>query len=140
MVCLRFFTVYGPKQRPDLAIRKFIELIEQDKPIPVYGDGTTMRDYTYIDDIIQGVCSAIEYNKTPYEIINIGGGSPVTLTEMIETIEKVLGKKAQIDRLPMQLGDVDKTVSDITKARKLLNYNPTTSFEEGIRKFVEWRK
>lgn len=140
VVCLRFFTVYGPKQRPDLAIRKFIELIEQDKPIPVYGDGTTMRDYTYIDDIIQGVCAAIEYDKTPYEIINIGGGSPVTLTEMIETIEKVLGKKAQIDRLPMQLGDVDKTVSDITKARKLLNYNPTTSFEDGIRKFVEWRK
>ncbi len=138
-VCLRFFTVYGPKQRPDLAIRKFIELIEQDKPIPVYGDGTTMRDYTYIDDIITGVCSAIEYDKTPYEIINIGGGSPVTLSEMIETIEKVLGKKAEINRLPMQPGDVDKTVSDISKARKLLNYDPQTSFEEGIRKFVEWR-
>ena len=139
-VCLRFFTVYGPKQRPDLAIRKFIELIEQDKPIPVYGDGTTMRDYTYIEDIISGICSAIEYNKTPYEIINLGGGSPVTLNEMISTIEEILGKKAEINRLPMQPGDVDKTVSDITKARKLLNYNPQTSFKEGIRKFVEWRK
>ena len=139
-VCLRFFTVYGPKQRPDLAIRKFIELIEKDKPIPVYGDGTTMRDYTFIEDIICGICSAIEYNKTPYEIINLGGGSPVTLNQMIETIEEVLGKKAIINRLPMQPGDVDKTVSDITKARKLLNYNPKTSFKEGIRKFVEWRR
>lgn len=139
-LCLRFFTVYGPRQRPDLAIRKFIELIEQDKPIPVYGDGTTMRDYTYIDDIVNGIMSAINYDKTPYEIINLGGGSPVTLNEMIATIEKVLGKKAKIERLPMQPGDVDRTVADITKARRLLNYNPQTSFEEGIRKFIEWRE
>ena len=139
-VCLRFFTVYGPKQRPDLAIRKFIELIEQDKPIPVYGDGTTMRDYTFIEDIIDGICAAIDYDKTPYEIINLGGGSPVTLNEMIATIEEVLGKKAQINRLPMQPGDVNKTVSDITKAQKLLGYLPKTTFKEGIRKFVEWRK
>lgn len=139
-VCLRFFTVYGPKQRPDLAIRKFIELIEKDKPIPVYGDGTTMRDYTFIEDIISGICSAINYNGTSYEIINLGGGSPVTLNQMIETIEEVLGKKAIINRLPMQPGDVDKTVSDITKARKLLNYNPKTTFKEGIKKFVEWRR
>ena len=138
-LCLRFFTVYGPRQRPDLAIRKFIELIEQDKPIPVYGDGTTMRDYTYIDDIVNGIMSAIDYDKTPYEIINLGGGSPVTLNEMITTIEKVMGKKAKIERLPMQPGDVDRTVSDITKARLLLNYNPQTTFEEGIRKFIEWR-
>ena len=121
------------------AIRKFIELIEQDKPIPVYGDGTTMRDYTYIDDIVNGIMSAINYDKTPYEIINLGGGSPVTLNEMIATIEKVLGKKAKIERLPMQPGDVDRTVADITKARRLLNYNPQTTFEEGIRKFIEWR-
>ncbi len=139
-VCLRFFTVYGPKQRPDLAIRKFIELIEKDEPIPVYGDGTTMRDYTFIKDIVGGICSAIEYDKTPYEIINLGGGSPVTLNQMIETIEEALGKKAIINRLPMQPGDVNKTVSDITKARNLLNYNPQTSFKEGIKKFVEWRK
>ena len=139
-ICLRFFTVFGPRQRPDLAIRKFIELIEQDKPIPVYGDGTTMRDYTYIDDIVSGIVSAIKYNKTQYEIINLGGGSPVTLNEMIETIEKVLGKNAKIDRLPMQPGDVDKTVSDITKAKSLLRYEPNTTFEKGIRKFIEWRK
>ena len=138
-LCLRFFTVYGPRQRPDLAIRKFIELIEQDKPIPVYGDGTTMRDYTYIDDIVNGIMSAINYDKTPYEIINLGGGSPVTLNEMIATIEKVLGKRAKIERLPMQPGDVDRTVADITKAKRLLNYNPQTTFEEGIRKFIEWR-
>lgn len=139
-VCLRFFTVYGPKQRPDLAIRKFIELIEKNEPIPVYGDGTTMRDYTFIEDIISGICSAIEYDKTPYEIINLGGGSPVTLNEMISTVEKALGKQAKKKYLPLQPGDVNKTVSDITKARKLLDYNPQTSFEEGIRKFVEWRK
>ena len=138
-VCLRFFTVYGPKQRPDLAIRKFIELIEKNEPIPVYGDGTTMRDYTFIDDIISGICAAIDYDKTPYEIINLGGGSPVTLNKMIETIEEVLGKKAQINRLPMQPGDVNKTVSDITKAQKLLGYNPKTSFKDGIEKFVNWR-
>lgn len=140
VICLRFFTVYGPKQRPDLAIRKFAELIEQDKPIPVYGDGTTMRDYTYIDDIVGGICSAINYNKTPYEIINLGGGSPVTLNQMIATIEKVLGKQAKIERLPMQAGDVNKTVSDITKAKKILGYSPKTSFEEGIKKFVEWKR
>lgn len=139
-LCLRFFKVYGPKQRPDLAIRKFTELIEQGKPIPVYGDGTTKRDYTFIDDIICGIISAMEYDATPYEIINLGGGSPITLTQMIETIEKVLGKKAIIDRLPMQSGDVDKTVSDILKARKLLNYTPQTTFEEGIKKFVEWKR
>lgn len=139
-ICLRFFTVYGPKQRPDLAIRKFTELIEQNKPIPVYGDGTTMRDYTYINDIIDGIVSAINYDKTPYEIINLGGGSPVTLNEMIKTIEDVLGKKAIIERLSMQPGDVDKTVSDITKAKNLLNYNPKTTFKEGIKKFIEWRK
>lgn len=138
-ICLRFFTVFGPKQRPDLAIRKFIELIERDEAIPVYGDGTTMRDYTYIDDIVDGIIKAISYDKTPYEIINLGGGSPVTLNQMISTIEKVLNKTAKINRLPMQPGDVDKTVSDITKAEQLLGYKPKVSFEEGIRKFVEWK-
>ena len=139
-ICLRFFTVYGPKQRPDLAIRKFTELIEQNEPIPVYGNGTTKRDYTFIEDIIDGICAAIEYDKTLYEIINLGGGSPVTLSEMIETIEEILGKKAQINRLPMQKGDVNKTVSDISKAKKLLGYNPKTSFKEGIKKFIIWRR
>ncbi len=139
-IALRFFTVYGPRQRPDLAIRKFIELIESDKEIPVYGDGTTKRDYTYIDDIVDGIIAAIKYNKTPYEIINLGGGSPVTLSDMISTIEHVLGKNAKRNYLPPQAGDVDKTVSDISKAGKLLGYKPKTNFEEGIRKFTEWRK
>ena len=138
VVALRFFTVFGPRQRPDLAIRKFIDLIKEDKPIPVYGDGTTIRDYTYIDDIVDGIIGAINYNDTQYEIINLGGGAPVSLNQMIETIEKVLNKKAKIERLPMQPGDVNKTAADITKAKKLLNYNPKTSFESGIIKFIEW--
>lgn len=140
VVALRFFTVFGPRQRPDLAIRKFIDLIKENKPIPVYGDGTTIRDYTYVDDIVDGIISAINYNDTPYEIINLGGGAPVSLNQMIETIEKVLNKKATIEHLPMQLGDVNKTAADITKAKKLLNYNPKTSFKEGIIKFIEWEK
>lgn len=140
VVALRFFTVFGPRQRPDLAIRKFIDLIKENKPIPVYGDGTTIRDYTYVDDIVDGIIGAINYNDTPYEIINLGGGAPVSLNEMISTIEKVLNKKATIEHLPMQLGDVNKTAADITKAKKLLNYNPKTSFKEGIIKFIEWEK
>ncbi len=138
VVALRFFTVYGPRQRPDLAIHKFARLIKERKPIPVFGDGHTKRDYTYVDDIIHGVISAIEYNKTGYEIINIGGGEPVTLSRMIEELENNLHQKAIINRMPMQKGDVDKTVSDITKAEALLNYHPETSFTEGIKKFVKW--
>lgn len=138
IVCLRFFTVYGPRQRPDLAIHKFTNLISENKPIPVFGDGTTKRDYTFIDDIISGIKAAIAYNSTPYEIINLGGGEPVSLSRMIEVIEKTLGKKAIIDRKPMQKGDVDKTVADISKAQRLLGYNPQTRFVDGIAKFVEW--
>lgn len=138
IVALRFFTVYGPRQRPDLAIHKFAKLIKQQKPIPVFGDGLTKRDYTYIDDIISGIESAIEYEKTGYEIINLGGGEPVTLNRMIEELEKSLKTKAIINRLPMQKGDVDKTVSDITKAQKLLNYQPKTPFTKGIEKFTDW--
>ena len=140
VIALRFFTVFGPRQRPDLAIRKFIDLIKENKSIPVYGDGTTIRDYTYIDDIVDGIIGAINYNDTPYEIINLGGGAPVSLNQMIETIEKALNKKAKIERLPIQPGDVNKTVASITKAKKLLNYNPKTSFENGIIKFIEWEK
>ena len=137
---LRFFTVFGPRQRPDLAINKFVNLIMNDKPIDMYGDGSTMRDYTYIDDITDGIVASLNYHQTGYEIFNLGGGSPVTLKEMISTIEDVLGKKAQINQLPMQPGDVDKTVSDISKAQRLLGYHPHTSFKEGIRKFVEWKR
>ncbi|KLI42983.1 epimerase [Brachyspira hyodysenteriae] len=138
VIALRFFTVYGKRQRPDLAISKFTKLILENNPIPVFGDGSTMRDYTYIEDIVSGIISAIEYNKTNYEIINLGGGEPINLERMIKTIETVLGKKAIINRMEMQKGDVDKTVADITKARNLLNYNPSTSFENGIKKFVDW--
>lgn len=140
VVCLRFFTVYGPRQRPDLAIHKFTDLISENKPIPVFGDGTTKRDYTFIDDIVSGIKAAIRYDRTPYEIINLGGGEPVSLSRMIEVIENTLGKKAIIDRKPMQKGDVDKTVADIRKAEKLLGYNPQTRFVDGIAKFVNWWK
>ncbi|MEI0566377.1 GDP-mannose 4,6-dehydratase [Brachyspira pulli] len=140
IIALRFFTVYGKRQRPDLAISKFTKLILEDKAIPVFGDGNTIRDYTYIEDIVSGIISAIEYNKTSYEIVNLGGGDPVSLNRMIETIENVLNKKAIIERMSMQKGDVDKTAADISKAKKLFNYNPSTSFEEGIKKFTKWFK
>lgn len=139
IICLRFFTVYGPRQRPDLAINKFTRLIEAGQPIPMYGDGSTKRDYTFIDDILQGICAAINYNQTSYEIINLGGGEPITLKRMIETIEQTLGQKAIIQQLPMQPGDVNKTVCDWSKAHNLLHYTPRTSFAEGIKKFIEWK-
>lgn len=139
VVCLRFFTVYGPRQRPDLAIHKFVNLIENGQPIDMYGDGSTMRDYTFVDDIVAGIYGAIAYDKTPYEIINLGGGEPITLKRMIQTIETALGKKASIRQLPMQPGDVIKTVCGWQKAHGLLGYTPFTRFEDGIRKFITWR-
>ena len=138
LVCLRFFTVYGARQRPDLAIHKFAKLISDGKPIPVFGDGTTRRDYTYIDDIITGVRAAIDYEASNYEIVNLGESRAVELWELISLLEKALGKKAQIDRQPMQPGDVPQTYADIAKARRLLKYNPQTQIEDGIGKFVEW--
>ncbi|MDQ3219786.1 MAG: GDP-mannose 4,6-dehydratase [Acidobacteriota bacterium] len=137
-VCLRFFTVYGARQRPDLAIHKFCKLISQDKPIQMFGDGSTRRDYTYIDDIIQGVRSAIDYDGAKHDIFNLGESQTVELTRLIELIEENLGKKAIIDRQPMQPGDVPLTYADISKARELLGYDPTTKIEDGIPKFVEW--
>lgn len=143
MIFLRFFTVYGPRQRPDLAINKFTKAIIEDREITLFGDGTTSRDYTFIDDIVSGIISAISYLSTHdnvYEIINLGGDEPITLSRMVNTIEKSLGKKAKIKYLPMQPGDVDRTCADISKARKLLKYSPKTTFEEGIKKYIEWRK
>lgn len=137
-VCLRFFTVYGPRQRPDLAIHKFSQLITAGKPIPVFGDGTTRRDYTYVDDIIAGVLAAIEYDKSNYEVINLGESRTVELRELIALLEKELDTHALIDRQPMQPGDVPQTFADIEKAKRLLAYNPQTQIEEGIRRFVEW--
>lgn len=143
MVQLRFFTVYGPKQRPDLAIHKFTKMILEDKPIPFYGDGTTKRDYTYIDDIVDGILKSMSYlfnNENVYEIFNLGESHVVSLKEMVETIENALGKKATLDIQPMQPGDVDKTYADISKAKAMIGYDPQTNFSEGIRKFVEWYK
>lgn len=137
-VCLRFFTVYGARQRPDLAIHKFTNLIAAGKPIPVFGDGTTRRDYTYIDDIIAGVRAAIDYVESDYEIFNLGESRTVELRELISLLEENLGKKAIIERLPMQAGDVPQTFADITKAKKLLGYNPQTQIETGIEHFVKW--
>ena len=126
ITALRFFTVYGACQRPDLAIHKFARLITEGKPIPVFGDGTTRRDYTYIDDIIQGVRAAIDYTDTPYEVFNLGESDTVELHELISLLEESLGKKAIIDRKPMQPGDVPQTYADITKAREMLGYEPKT--------------
>ncbi len=137
-VCLRFFTVYGARQRPDLAIHKFARLIDEGKAIPVFGDGTTRRDYTYVDDIIQGVRAAIDYNASSYEVFNLGESRTVELRELIALLEKELDRQAVIDRQPMQPGDVPQTFADITKARRLLGYDPHTQIEEGIRRFVEW--
>lgn len=141
-LCLRFFTVYGPRQRPDLAIHKFARLISHEKRIPVFGDGTTRRDYTFIDDIIAGVRASIDYlgdyEKSNYEVINLGESRTVELRELILLLERELGRKAKIDRQPQQPGDVPQTYADITKARRLLGYNPQTKIEEGIKKFVQW--
>ena len=137
-VALRFFTVYGARQRPDLAIHKFARLISAGKPIPVFGDGTTRRDYTYVDDIIAGVRAAMDYEASDYEVINLGGSRTVSLSELIALLEKELGKKAVIDRQPPQPGDVPRTFADVSKARRLLGYDPQTPIEEGIRRFVEW--
>lgn len=137
MTCLRFFTVYGPRQRPDLAIHKFAKLIEDGKPIPVFGDGSMQRDFTYIDDIIDGVTAAIA-KCDGYEIYNLGESRPVRLDELIAEIEAALGKKAIIDRLPLQPGDVDRTYADVTKAKQQLGYEPSTDIRAGLKKFVEW--
>lgn len=143
IIMLRFFTVYGPKQRPDLAINKFTRLMLQNKEIPMFGDGTTSRDYTYIDDIVDGIIKACEYarnNSKVYEILNIGNSSPVSLKEMIDVIGKTLKIEPKIKQLPRQPGDVDKTYADITKAKKLIGYEPKITFEEGIKRFINWYK
>ena len=143
IIMLRFFTVYGPRQRPDLAINKFTRLMLENKEIPMFGNGNTSRDYTYIDDIIDGIVKASDYlekNNNVYEIINIGNSNPISLKEMINTIGKVLNVNPKIKEYPMQPGDVDKTYADISKAKKMLNYEPKVNFEEGIYHFVEWYK
>ena len=143
IIMLRFFTVFGPKQRPDLAINKFTRLMLNDEEIPMFGDGSTSRDYTYVDDIVDGIIRSCNYtmnNKDVYEILNIGNSSPVSLKEMIATIGKALDKEPKIKQLPMQPGDVDRTFADVSKAKELLGYEPKTKFEDGIKNFVEWYK
>jgi len=140
VLALRFFTVYGPAQRPDLAIHKFTRLIDRGEPVPLFGDGSTQRDYTYIDDIVQGVLAALAYDETRFEIFNLGESRTVALSRLIELIEQALGKKARIARQPLQPGDVPLTHADISKARRLLGYEPTTPIEEGIRRFVAWHR
>lgn len=137
MMVLRFFTVYGPRQRPDLAIHKFAKLIEDGKTIPVFGDGSMRRDFTYIDDIIDGVVAAMDKCKG-YEIYNLGESRPVRLDVLISEIENALGKKAIIDRQPLQPGDVKQTYADVTKAIEKLGYSPNTEIQTGLKKFVDW--
>ena len=141
IACLRFFTVYGPRQRPDLAISKFVRLIEQGKPIPFYGDGSTSRDYTYIGDIVAGIEKALQWVNTGekrYDIFNLGGSSPVALNRLVKIIEHQLGKKAVLECLPMQAGDVERTFANIEKSSSVLGYKPVTPIEEGIANFVRW--
>lgn len=143
VLCLRFFTVYGPRQRPDLAIYKFTALIERGKPLPIFGDGTTGRDYTYIDDIVSGVMEALEYEPprgagAPFDIFNLGNSHPVTLAELVRLLEQVTGYKARKQQMPLQPGDVLITWADISKSSRVLGYRPATPLEEGLKKFVAW--
>jgi UDP-glucuronate 4-epimerase len=141
ILCLRFFTVYGPRQRPDLAIHKFTALIESGKSIPVYGDGSMGRDYTYVDDIVAGVVASLEYTPEPgrsFEVFNLGNSHPVRLAELIAQLEEATGKKALQERLPDQPGDVPITWANIDKAKRILGYSPKISMEQGLRNFVTW--
>lgn len=141
VVCLRFFTVYGPRQRPDLAIHKFARRMLDGEGVPMFGDGTTERDYTYIDDILQGVEAAIDYTSRPepaFEIVNLGESRTTSLSRLIELISEALGIEPRIERLPPQPGDVRRTFADIDRARRLLDYRPTTQVEEGIPLFIDW--
>ncbi|MGH2552287.1 MAG: GDP-mannose 4,6-dehydratase [Chitinophagaceae bacterium] len=137
-IALRFFTVYGPSQRPDLAIHKFTKAILRDEPIAMFGDGSTSRDYTFVDDIVQGVIAAMYYDKSVFEIINLGNNYSVPLKQLILYIEEMTGKKTIIKQLPEQPGDVSKTFADISKARNLLGYDPQTNLKDGLKKFYDW--
>ncbi|MDF2502456.1 MAG: hypothetical protein K0Q77_3170 [Anaerosporomusa subterranea] len=138
ILCLRFFTVYGPRQRPDLAIRKFTEKIDRGDAIQVFGDGSTRRDYTYIDDIVSGLLRALDYEQSMYEVINLGNSNTVRLSNLICTIEEALGKRAIIERQPEQPGDVPQTYADTEKAGRLLGFRPSTPIDVGVSRFVSW--
>ena len=138
IICLRFFTVYGPRQRPDLAIYSFTDSIIRGRSIYLFADGTTKRDYTYINDISEGILAAVEYNKSNFEIINLGCGDPIELKLLISSLEQVIGKNANIRKTRRQPGDVNLTFADLSKARDLLNYKPKILLEDGVKKFVHW--
>lgn len=138
VACLRFFTVFGPRQRPDLAIHKFTQLALSGQPVPLYGDGGTRRDYTFVADIVQGISKLIDNLEWRYEVFNLGCGSPVTLLEMVQAVEQALGKPLDIRFLDKQPGDVEQTHADIRKANAFFGYQPTVSLQEGVRRFVEW--
>lgn len=137
-IALRFFTVYGPGQRPDLAIHKFTKSIISGESITMYGNGSTSRDYTFVDDIVKGVVAALRYDQSDFEIINLGNNYSISLNDLISSLEKVIGKKAVIEQYPEQPGDVPATFADISKAKLLLAYNPKIQLQEGLKKFYEW--
>jgi UDP-glucuronate 4-epimerase len=137
ITCLRLFTVYGPRQRPEMAIHQFVRLIDAGQPVPLFGDGTARRDFTYIDDIVQGVMAALD-RPFPFEVFNLGESETIELKDLIGVIEQCVGKKARVQALPPQAGDMPVTYADITKAKRLLNYRPTTPVKEGVRRFVDW--
>jgi UDP-glucuronate 4-epimerase len=144
IVCLRFFTVYGPRQRPDLAIHRFTALVEAGEALPIFGDGSTARDYTYVDDIVAGVLAALDYKigeragGAAFEVFNLGNSSPVRLDELVAAIEKATGRAAVRRAMPMQVGDVPITWADISRAEKMLGYKPQVPLAEGLKRFVEW--
>jgi UDP-glucuronate 4-epimerase len=143
VVCLRFFTVYGPRQRPDLAIHKFTALIESGRPVPIFGDGTTGRDYTHVSDIVSGILGAMDFtlqsaNGAPFEIFNLGNSHPVKLNELVDLLERATGRKALRETKPTQPGDVPLTWADVSKAGRLLGYRPAKSLEKGLEEFVAW--
>jgi len=144
IVCLRFFTVYGPRQRPDLAIHKFTMLLENNQPLPIFGDGSTGRDYTYVDDIVAGILAAMSFEfkaaggEAPFEVFNLGNSHPVKLSELVELLETATGRKADRQRKPLQPGDVPLTWADVSKAARMLGYRPATRIEEGLQRFVAW--
>ena len=137
VMCLRLFTVYGPRQRPDLAINKFVRLMSEGQPIPLYGDGSTTRDYTYIDDVLAAVMRAVELGFE-FEIVNIGSNRPVSLTDLVAALEQAMGVEAGIEHLPQQAGDVPHTLADINRAKQLLDWEPKVSLQEGLSNFLDW--
>lgn len=137
-IALRLFTVYGPRQRPDLAMCKLARLMLTGEPVPIYGDGASTRDYTFVDDIVKGLLAAASYDASAFELINLGNGRPVALLEMVGALEAVLGTSARLEFLPAQPGDVPRTCADVSKANRLLGYQPATQLEEGLRLFSQW--